>query len=155
MIPFLLPSWWKLAASGAIVVVIAGGAWKLRHSGLVDGRTEVRAEWNAEKLASNENARLREQAALKNNERIDRDYQTQKARILADGLANADKLRDLQATLKPADNVTSTTPGINDPRDSIIDQCATALNSLDGYAKSVALTAIGLQRYTTEVCLAK
>ena len=157
MIPVLalLPSWWKLAASGAIVVAIAGGAWKLRHGGLVDGRNEVRAEWQAEKLASSENARLREQAAQKSNERVDREYQTQKARILADGLANADKLRELQATLKPADNTASTPSGTDDPRNAIIDSCAAALVGMDEYAKGVALKAIGLQRYTTAVCLAK
>ena len=155
MIPFLLPSWWKLAASGAIVVAIAGGAWKLRHGGLVDGRNQIRAEWNAEKLASSENARLREQAAQKSNERVDRDYQTQKALLTADKRLTDSKLRELQATLKPADNVASTTPGTDDPRNAIIDSCAAALVGMDEYAKGVALKAIGLQRYTSEVCLAK
>ena len=155
MIPFLLPSWWKLAASGAIVVVIAAGAWKLRHGGLVDGRNEVRAEWQAKNLSDSENARLREQAAQKSNERVDREYQIAKDRLAIDSRANADKLRELQATLKPADNTAGTTSRTDDPRDSIIDQCATALNSLDGYAKSVASKATALQEFSRSVCLVK
>ena len=153
MIPFLLPSWWKLAASGAIVVAIVGGAWKLRHGGLVDGRNEVRAEWQAKNLSDSENARLREQAAQKSNESINREYQTAKTRLVADSRANSDKLRDLQDTLKPADSIASTTSGADDPRDSIIDQCATVVVELDRYAKGVALTASGLQGYAREVCI--
>lgn len=153
---WLLPAWWKkLAAVAIVLVAITAGAWKVRHGGLVDGRAEVQAEWNADKLATSENARLREQAAQKSSERVDREYQTAKTRLLADKRITDDKLRDFQAAIKPADYVAQPTGRVDDPRDTIIDQCASALVSLDGYAKGVALTAIGLQRYTAEVCLAK
>ena len=157
MIPFigLLPAWWKLAAIGMVAVALAGGAWKLRHSGVTAGRAEIQKQWSAERLAASENARLREQAAQKSNERVDREYQTAKTRLAADSRANSDKLRDLKATLKPADSIASTTSGTDDPRDAIIDQCATVVVELDRYAKSVALTASGLQGYAREVCMSK
>ena len=157
MIPTVgfLPSWWKLAAIGMVAVALAGGAWKLRHGGLVDGRAEVRAEWNSERLAASETARLREQAAQKANERIDHDYQTAKNRLAIDKRATDDSLRDLKAAIKPADSIASATSGTDDPRDTIIDSCAAALVGMDEYAKGVALKAIGLQDYTRSVCLAK
>ena len=153
MIPFLLPSWWKLAATGAIVVVIAAGAWKLRHGGLVDGRNEVRAEWQAKNLSDSENARLREQAAQKSNERVDRDYQTQKARLTADKRLTDSKLRDFATA--SADTDTSTSSRTDDPYRDIAHQCAAAIGLLDDYAKGVAGKATALQDYTRAVCLAK
>ena len=157
MIPFigLFPAWWKLAAIGMVAVALAGGAWKLRHNGVTAGRAEIQKQWSAERLADSENARLREQAAQKSNERIDRDHQTAKTRLAADSRANSDKLRDLQATLKPADSIAAPLGGADDPRDTIIDSCAAALVGMDKYAKDVALKATGLQGYAREVCLAK
>lgn len=45
--PFSLVA--RIVAVLAIVALIAGVAWKIRHSGLVDGRAEVQAKWNEEK----------------------------------------------------------------------------------------------------------
>lgn len=149
---FALFPWWKIAAAGMILVALAGGAWKLRHGGLVAGRAEVQAEWTAEKLAMSETARLREQAAQKSNERIDREYQTAKTRLVADKRVTDDSLRELQAALKPG-NAASATSGTDDPRDTIIDSCAAALVGMDEYAKGVALKAVGLQGYAREVCM--
>ena len=153
MFPFILP-WWKLAAGGVVLVALAGGAWKLRHNGLVAGRAEVQTQWTAEKLATSETARLREQAAQKTVERVDREYQIQKSRLAADGRANADKLRDFKTAIS-ADTKPSTTSGADDPYPAIASQCASALGVLDEYAKSVAGKATALQDYTREVCLVK
>ena len=157
MIPFLLPSWWKLAATGAVVVVIAGGAWKLRHGGLVDGRNEVRTEWNAEKLASNENARLREQAALKNNERVDRDYQTSKNRLIADKRVLDDSLRDLQAAIGAATAPRSSSGnyGTGGLERELLGHCATTVAELAITADRLEAKVVGLQSYITNVCLIK
>lgn len=39
----------RIVALLAIAALIAGGIWKIRHSGIADGRAEVQAEWNADK----------------------------------------------------------------------------------------------------------
>ena len=39
----------RIVAMLAIAALIAGGLWKVRHSGIADGRAEVQAEWNADK----------------------------------------------------------------------------------------------------------
>ena len=63
LIPAAYLGWAKLAAIGALVVsVLAGVAW-LRHTWMDDGRNEVRAEWNAEKLeVGRQSLKLSEQA---------------------------------------------------------------------------------------------
>ena len=154
MFPFILP-WWKLAAGGVVLVALAGGAWKLRHGGLVDGRAEVQTQWTAATLAASETARLREQAAQKANERVDREYQASKNRLAADSRANADGLRVLQAAIKQPGATASTSGGDYDPRNTIIDQCASALVGLDEYAKGVASKATALQDFTSSVCIGK
>jgi hypothetical protein len=117
------------------------------------GKAVVRAEWTAEKLAQSEAARQREKGMTIANAKIDKDLQNEKARIAADGKRLADGLRDLRTVLA-SDNA-GTSSGTDDPRDAIIDQCATAVVGLDEYAKAVALKASGLQRYAREVCLIK
>ena len=154
---FLLPSWWKLAAAGALLVALAGGAWKLRHGGLVDGRAEVHAEWNADKLATSENARLREQAAQKSNERVDRDYQKQKAADRVAANATADSLRDFKAALS-ADNPTSTergTHGTGGLERELLGHCATTVAELAITADRLEAKVVGLQSYINNVCQAK
>ena len=83
------------------------------------------------------------------------DYIAQKKLRAADAVAADGKLRQLQAALHSGSADTAALGGADDPRDTIIDQCASALVALDRYAQGVASTAGGLQRYTAEVCLAK
>ena len=152
---FLIPPMWKLAAAAALLVLLAGGAWKLRHGGLVAGRAEVQAEWNAAALVASENARLREQAAQKSNERIDRDYQKQKAvdRVAAD--ATADSLRDFKAALG-TDNPTSTqrgTHGTGGLERELLGNCATTIAELAITADRLEGKVVGLQSYINKVCL--
>ena len=138
----------RLAAITAICVALAAGAWKCYTA----GQNNIRAEWNAERLATSENARLREQAAQRTNERIDHEFQTQKARLVADKRITDDRLRDFQAAVS-VDTDSSAAPGIDDPYPAIASQCASALGVLDEYAQSVAAKATALQGYTREVCL--
>jgi hypothetical protein len=137
----------RLAALLAVLVLLAGIAWKIDQNGY----KRSQAEWTAEKLATSETARLREQAAQKTIERIDRDYQIQKARAAADKRITDDRLREFAAA--SGDTETSTTSGIDDPYRAIANQCADALTRLDEYAKGVAGKATALQGYTREVCL--
>ena len=145
---------WKLAAGGVVLVVLAGGAWKLRHSGVVDGRAEVRAEWTAATLTASETARLREQAAQKANERIDREYQTSKTKLADDKRATDDSLRVLQAAIKQPGSVASTSSGdYADPRSDIIAECAGTAVILDEAVKRMASKTAALQQFIGEVCL--
>ena len=140
----------RIAAIAAVLVLLAGIGWRIDQGGYKRAKTE----WNAEKLASSENARLREQAAQKSTEGIDREYQSTKTRLLADKRITDNKLRDFQAAIS-ADTNTTTTSGTDDPYPAIASQCAAALGVLDEYAQSVAGKATALQSYTNAVCLAK
>ena len=140
----------RIAALAAVLVLLAGIGWRIDQGGYKRAKTE----WNAEKLATSENARLREQAAQKTNEGIDREYQTSKNRLIADKRIVDSKLRDFQAAIS-ADTNTSTTSGTDDPYPAIARECAAALGILDEYAQSVAGKATALQSYTANVCLAK
>lgn len=138
----------RLAAVAALLVALAGGGWWCYSQ----GKKTVQAKWNAERLATSETARLREQAAQRTNERIDREFQTTKARLAADKRIIDDRLREFQAAVS-ADTNTQPTSGTDDPYPAIASQCASALGVLDEYAQGVAAKATALQGYTREVCL--
>ncbi len=40
----------RLAALAAAVLIILGIGWKVHHSGVVAGRAEIQAQWNAERV---------------------------------------------------------------------------------------------------------
>ena len=153
MFALLSPRLWVALALAAVLAFTHGMAYR-------SGRGAIQAKWDKEHaeitaaaLTASETARLREHALQKANEGIDRDYQTQKTKLAADKRVTDDSLRVLQAAIGQPGSVAGATSSPDDPRDTIINQCASALNSLDGYAKSVALTAIGLQGYAREVCI--
>ena len=148
----LTPRFWIGLALVTALAFTHSFAYK---SGRAAVRTEELAKTTAAALVASETARLREQAAQKSNERVDREYQISKNRLAADKRITDDSLRELQAAINKPDLPASASSGADDPRDSIIDSCAAALVGMDEYAQGVALKAIGLQRYTAEVCLAK
>lgn len=43
-------SWLRLTAIALALAALAALAWKLHHSGIVSGRAEIQAQWDAEKL---------------------------------------------------------------------------------------------------------
>lgn len=138
----------RYAIAGLIAAVLAGtAAWRVQE-------WRWTANVKTEKLAESEAKRQREKGMTIANAKNDKDLQNEKARDAAVIRATGDKLRDLQSTLSTG--VDSAPPGgADDPRDSIIDQCATALTGLDAEAKGLARTATGLQRYASNVCLMK
>lgn len=148
MTPFSLYA--KLAVMAALVLALAASAWKCYTA----GQNNIRAEWTAEKLATSEAARLRERAAQISNERVDRDYQTAKARAADAQRITDDRLRDFTAAAG-ASGDTPTTSRADGPDRDIADQCAIALATLDGYAQSVAGKATALQRYARDVCVTR
>lgn len=141
---------WRVWAGLIFAIGLAVSGFTLYRA----GKATVRAEWTAEKLAQSEAARQREKGMTIANAKIDKDLQNEKARIAADGKRLADGLRDFRTVLNaPIDS--APLGGADDPRNAIIDSCAAALIGMDQYAKGVALKAIGLQRYASEVCLMK
>lgn len=156
MTALLNPKVWLALALAAI----------LAFSGLFiyrAGKANVRSQWDAEKLAqqqaatdASEERRMKEKALSFTNEGITRDHIKEKAALAAAARLSDDRLRELQGAIRDTSGGDSAPlGGADDPRNTIIDQCASALNSLDGYAKSVALQAIGLQRFAREVCVTR
>jgi hypothetical protein len=125
---------------------VAGG-WKCYTA----GQNNIRAEWTAEKLAISETSRMREKAAQIQNEKVDHDYQNQKARAAADKRIVDDRLREYAAA--SSDTSSGATGRVDDPYRAITDQCTVSIAELDGYAKGVASKAIALQGYVSNVCL--
>lgn len=160
---FALLPWGKIAAVVALLVVLAGGVWKVRHGGLVEGRAEVQMKWDKERaettavaLVASEAARVKEQVLTVANAKVTNDYLNQKKLRAADAVAADGKLRELQAALiGPSGTEAAALGGADDPRDTIIDQCASTVVALDRYAKGVALTATGLQGFASNVCLSQ
>ena len=161
----LIPLWAKAAAAAAILAALAGiYAWQVHIQRNV-GRAEVRALWDADiaqrtaaALQASEAARAKEQELQTKSQRIARDYQTEKARrVAADSLA-ADSLRRLQTAISAGSDTaapdTAAAAGVDDdPRNSIVAECSSALLALDRAARSLAGQTIALQNYTAGVCL--
>ena len=149
----------KLWIALALAGVLAFTHIKAFQSGKADVQVlwdKERAEITAEALKASEARRATEKALTDTNAKITNDYLAQKKLRAADAVVAAGKLRDLQASLgNPSGADTAPLGGADDPRDRIIDQCATTLVRLDEYAKGVASTAIGLQSYTRDVCVSR
>jgi len=148
MLVLLSPRFWLGLALVSAMAVALGIAHRA-------GRATVRAEWDAEKLAISEASRLRERAAQINNERVDRDYQTAKARAADRQRATDDSLRNFTAAAAGAGADTSTGCGADGPDRVIADQCAVALGQLDSYAQGLAGKTAALQHYASQVCVAR
>jgi len=88
------------------------------------------------------------------NTKVTNDYLAEKSRRIASTQLASSRLQQLESALRPTDG-SSAAPlgGANDPRDSIIDECATALTRLGAEADRLALKTSSLQQYTREVCL--
>ena len=150
-----------------VSVALAAAVWKIRHGGLVDGRAEVRAEWQADiaqrtaaALVASEAARATERALTSAKQKVEAEYANEKKRRAAADLLVADGLRKLQNAISAGSRATgadtATKPGDDaDPRDSIVAECASALVRLDKEARSMAGQVIGLQGYTSGVCVSK
>ena len=150
---------WRVWAAIALAVGLA-----MSHAFIYRaGKATVRADWDKERLEqvqaaalASEARRMKERSLSLSNEGVTNAYVKEKAILVAAQRATDDKLRELQAALGDRSGVDSAPlGGADDPRDSIIDQCAGALVGLDKEAKGLALKATGLQSYARLVCLAK
>ena len=156
MLALLSPRLW-------LALALAGLLAFTHYRAFTGGKAAVQVLWDRERaettaaaLKASEARRATEKALTDTNAKITNDYLAQKKLRAADSVAAAGKLRDLQAAVgNPSGAETAALGGSDDPRDRIIDQCATALVRLDEYAKGVASTAIGLQSYSRDVCIAQ
>ena len=141
----------------AITLALAGSHFFVYRS----GKAVVRSAWDAERQAqlvaagqAAEKRRLDERALSMSNQGVSDAYLREKKRIVAAAAITSGKLRDLQAALDSGASAdTATSGGVDDPRDAIIGQCATALTGLDGHAQQLASKTTALQGYAREVCL--
>jgi hypothetical protein len=155
MMALLLPRVWLAIV---LVMSLVGTNFVIYRS----GKASVRAEWNIEKLAAtkamvlaSEAARAKEQVLQTKVTKVEDDYQAEKRRRVADAAVNADRLRDLQSALADNSSNTASTSGTDDPRDAIINQCASSLVILDRDFKSLAAQTSSLQSYASNVCVSQ
>ena len=148
---------WRYGLVAALLA--AAGVWHLADkSRAVDDAVEiVRSEYITAALAASESARSREQQLTAANQKVSHDLQVQKTRNAATAVANAGKLRDLQAALDSASAVGADTKPAGgdhgDPRSAIITECASTVVRLDEAVKKLASTARALQQYAAGVQL--
>lgn len=150
---------WRVWAAIALAVGLAASHAFIYRA----GKATVRADWDKERLAqvqaaalASEARRMKERSLSLSNDGVTNAYIKEKAVLAAAQRASDDKLRELQAALSGGAGIDSAPlGGSDDPRDTIIDQCSTALVGLDKEVKGLALKATGLQGYARKVCLAK
>ena len=156
MLALLSPRFWICLILVSALAFSHGFAYK-------SGKANVRVQWDKERaettaaaLVASEAARAKEQVLTTANAKVTNAYNAQKKLRAADAVNAASKLRELQAAVgNPSGADTAALGGADDPRDRIIDQCASALFNMDQYAKGVASQAAGLQSYTRDVCLSQ
>ena len=156
-------SYIRIAIALAVVVAIAGAAWKLHHTGVVSGRAEIQAQWDKDiavrtsaALVASEKARATEQVLQTKVARIDHDFQVQKTLRVAADNRTADSLQRLEtvlATASKSDSSTSATSGTDgaDPRNTIIGECSRQLVTLDAAYGRLVGQATALQQYAISV----
>ena len=143
----------RIALWVAVLVLLAGIGWRIDQGGY----KRATAEWNADKLATSENARLRKQAAQKTNERVDREFQVQKTKLAADKRVLNDSLRDLQAVIgaDTAPGPSSGNHGTGGLERELLGSCSATLAQMAITADRLEAKVVGLQSYITNVCLIK
>ena len=156
MFALLSPRLWVGLALAGVLAFTHLGAYRSGRGAVRVLWDKERAELTAQALVASEAARAKEKTLVIANQKVSEKYVAEKKRRAADAVVSAGKLRDLQAALASAASDNPTTGhNADDPRDRIIDECASAAVALDGYAKGLASTVTGLQGYAGSVCIAK
>ena len=156
MFALLSPRLWIGLALAGVLAFTHLGAYRLGRGAVRVLWDKERAELTAQALAASEAARAKEKTLVIANQKVSEKYVAEKKRRAADAVVSAGKLRDLQAALTSAASDNPTTgSSADDPRNTIIDQCASQLVGMDEYAKSMASQVTGLQGYAGSVCVVK
>lgn len=108
-------SYVRIIAIAAIVLAIMAGLWKLRHGGVVQGRAETQAEWDADKAKTAVETALKLAAANKQTATLqaqaDKERGTLNARIHSIDLELDESLRRLRARpTRPAESDSGVPP---------------------------------------------
>lgn len=159
LLSLLSPRLWLAVA---MAILLAGTYWRA----YTNGKAAVQLEWDAATaqataaaLQAEQQARATEQALQSRVRKVTNDYQAEKTRRAAADQLAADSLRQLQVALAGG-GATRPDPAApagadDDPRDSIIAECAGALVQVDKAARSLAEQTRALQGYAAGVCVAQ
>ena len=156
-------SFFRLGVAAVIIVVAVGAAWKWRHGGVVQGRAEIQAQWDAD-IATRLAAQLaQEQANRAKETELNATIVKQRAnhakdieRRNATALLVAGQLRDFQAIAiqpRPAGQDTAAARVFDDARATVISECSGVVAALDSDLERAKAKVTGLQSYVNEVCL--
>lgn len=155
-------SFFRLGVAAVIIAVAVGAAWKWRHGGVVQGRAEIQAQWDADistrlaaQLAQEQANRAKEtelnQIIVKQRANHAKDIE----RRNATALLVAGQLRDFQALAsqpRPAGQDTDSARVFDDARTTVISECTNALAEVDKDSQRRSDKVTGLQIYVSEVC---
>ena len=156
----------RLVALALLAAVIAGAAWKLRHGGVVAGRAEVQAQWDADKaqrmaaaLAASEAARAKEAALRAQRDKVEADYAKARknaASAAASAGAELERLRDQiarGAASAPRGGASAAAVGVDGTRaGDLLGACAGALSEMARDADRIAGKLTALQGYVAGSC---
>lgn len=140
-----------------VALALSAGLAFTHFTSYRSGKAKVRAEWAVERLAQSEAARQREKALTIETQRVDRELQVQKARLVADRRAADDSLRQFQATLNATDSPIAATGRVNGTgglERELLAECADNFAQMAATADRLEGKVIGLQSYVAKVCLA-
>ena len=156
-----LPS--KLLALAALALALIAAGWKVHHTGYQAGVNDTQANYQAQALEAERQARATERAkVIAVNQVETRHEQTKQAAAAAAAAADTelDRLRTLLATptSTPQPTATDPTPAARADDASrarlVVGQCAGALASMAATADALEARVTGLQDYVRAVCLA-
>ena len=155
-------SFFRLGIIAVIIAVSVGAAWKWRHGGVVQGRAEIQAQWDAD-ISTRLAAQLAEEQTNRQKEAtLNSIIAKQRAnhakdieRRNATALLVAGQLRDFQALAsqpRPAGQDTASARIFDDARAAVISECAGTVAEMDKDADRLKSKVTGLQIYVSEVC---
>lgn len=155
-------SFFRLGVAAVIIAVAVGAAWKWRHGGVVQGRAEIQAQWDAD-ISTRLAAQLAEEQTNRQKEAtLNSIIAKQRAnhakdieRRNATALLVAGQLRDFQALAsqpRPAGQDTDSARVFDDARTTVISECTNALAEVDKDSQRRSDNVTGLQIYVSEVC---
>ena len=155
-------SFFRLGVAAVIIAVAVGAAWKWRHGGVVQGRAEIQAQWDADistrlaaQLAEEQTNRQKEATLNSIIAKQRNDHAKYVERRDATALLVAGQLRDFQALAsqpRPAGQDTASARVFDDARAAVISECTNALAEVDKDSQRRSDKVTGLQIYVSEVC---
>lgn len=144
----------KIAVALAFTIALAAFGWKMKHTGIVEGKAEIQALWDADTMqvladdAKNLNERI------KSNAKVDQKHQSEKAQLQAranDADATLNSLRDTINTAPSNDTTTACRVDVGRTERELFGQCAAALVTVAKEADRVESKLNALQDYVSTV----